>query len=289
MPAQRLLKSARVVMASAMLPSGHANPSQPSSSPASAASSSGPCPSRRARSTDQAFELKPCQTGRGAPAECGLLSVPENRATGQGRRIGINVIVLRATSPGAKIALFLLAGGPGSGQHVDERHGDGMDGAAARDDGRRPHGSAGDRWVPIRSPVKRISPRDPARAFGHIRDPEVIRKCVSALQTRADLSQYTTDVAVADMEEIRVKLGYDAIALYGGSCTARASHRRICAAIRTARARWSSTACCRSTSADRSAMRAASTVPSTGCWPTAAPRPRASRRIRIWPPSLRRS
>src|SRR6187399_1878218 len=75
----------------------------------------GSVPNALQASSDQAFELKPCQVGRGAEAECGLLSVPENRATQQGRRIGINIVVLRATTPGTKVALFLLAGGPGQG------------------------------------------------------------------------------------------------------------------------------------------------------------------------------
>jgi hypothetical protein len=66
-------------------------------------------------SSDQAFDLKPCEVGRGTQAECGVLLVPENRATKQGRRIGINIVVLRASMPGAKVALFLLAGGPGQG------------------------------------------------------------------------------------------------------------------------------------------------------------------------------
>jgi pimeloyl-ACP methyl ester carboxylesterase len=164
----------------------------------------------------QAFELKPCQTSRAAIAECGQLSVPENRSTGQGRQIGINLVVLRATTPGAKVALFLLAGGPGQGSTSMSGTATGwmaplratMD-VVLMDQ----RGTGGSNPLACETDIA----ANPALAFGHIRDPEVIRKCLSALQTRADLSQYTTDAAVADMEDIRTRLGYDAIALYGGS------------------------------------------------------------------------
>jgi len=167
-------------------------------------------------SGDQAFELRPCQAGRGAEAECGLLSVPENRATKQGRRIGINVVVLRATTPGAKIALFLLAGGPGQGSTSMAGTATGwmaplrktMD-VVLMDQ----RGTGGSNALACETDIA----ANPALAFGHVRDPEVVRKCVTDLRTRADLTQYTTDAAVADMEEIRARLGYDQIAMYGGS------------------------------------------------------------------------
>jgi pimeloyl-ACP methyl ester carboxylesterase len=176
----------------------------------------GAVPQRLKASNDQTFELKPCQAGRGAQAQCGLLSVIENRTTKQGRRIGINIVVLRSTTPGAKVALFLLAGGPGQGSTSMASTATGWM-APLRDtmdvvlmDQR---GTGGSNPLACETEIA----AKPARAFGHIRDPEVIRECVTALQTRADLTQYTTDAAVEDMEEIRVRLGYDKIAMYGGS------------------------------------------------------------------------
>jgi pimeloyl-ACP methyl ester carboxylesterase len=170
-----------------------------------------------ARQATQAFDLKPCTSGRaGARAECGQLLVPENRTTGQGRRIPINVMVLRAETPGAKTALFLLAGGPGQGSTSMAGTANGwmaplrpsMD-MVLMDQ----RGTGGSNALSCETEIA----ANPAAAFGHVRDPEVIRKCLVALQPRADLTQYTTDVAVADMEELRVRLGYDKIALYGGS------------------------------------------------------------------------
>ena len=174
-------------------------------------------PLARSAGRDQAFELKPCTGGRGgARAECGQLLVPENRTTNQGRRIPINVIVLRAEQPGAKTALFLLAGGPGQGSTAMVGTANGWMASlrASMDmvlmDQR---GTGGSNPLPCETEIS----TNPAAAFGHVRDPNVIRKCVAALQSRADLTQYTTDVAVADMEELRVRLGYEKVALYGGS------------------------------------------------------------------------
>ena len=167
-------------------------------------------------SGDQAFELGPCPAGRGPQAEKGVLSVPENRTTNQGRRIGINIVVLRATTPGAKVALFLLAGGPGEGSTSMIFTATGWM-APLRDtmdvvlmDQRGTGGSN-----PLACETGIVA--NPPRAFGHLWDPDMIRTCVTALQPRADLTQYTTDAAVADMEDIRIKLGYDKIAMYGGS------------------------------------------------------------------------
>ena len=169
------------------------------------------------RSAPQALDLKPCTSDRaGARAECGQLMVPENRTTGLGRRIPINVIVLRAEQPAAKTALFLLAGGPGQGSTSMTLTANGWMGPlrASMDmvlmDQR---GTGGSNPLPCETDIA----ENPAAAFGHVRDPEVIKKCLAALQSRADLTQYTTDVAVADMEELRIKLGYTTIALYGGS------------------------------------------------------------------------
>jgi pimeloyl-ACP methyl ester carboxylesterase len=165
----------------------------------------------------QTLDLKPCTGGRGgARAECGQLLVPENRATGQGRRIPINVVVLRAEQAGAKTALFLLAGGPGQGSTSMAGTANGWMGPlrASMDmvlmDQR---GTGGSNALPCETEIA----ANPAAAFGHVRDPDVIKKCLAALGSRADLTQYTTDIAVEDMEELRVKLGYDSIALYGGS------------------------------------------------------------------------
>lgn len=170
----------------------------------------------QARQT-KAFELHSCAAGRnGAGAECGTLTVPENRAQPGGRQIPINFIVLRAATPNVKHALFLLAGGPGQGSTAMVGTANGwmqplrpeMD-MVLMDQ----RGTGGSNPLTCATEID----ANPALAFGHVRDPEVIKRCLAALQPRADLTQYTTDAAVADMEELRVRLGYDKISMYGGS------------------------------------------------------------------------
>jgi pimeloyl-ACP methyl ester carboxylesterase len=163
-----------------------------------------------------ALALKPCTAGRGRAAECGTLIVPENRQTGRGRRIGINFIVFRSATPGAKEAAYLLAGGPGQGSTAMTGTATGwmssvldtMD-IVLMDQ----RGTGGSNPLACESDIA----ANPAKAFGHVSDPEVIARCRAALEPRADLTQYTTDAAVADMEDIRRALGYERIALYGGS------------------------------------------------------------------------
>ena len=179
------------------------------------AAAAGPWP--RLAAQPRALNLHSCAPGRaGTGAECGTLTVPENRDRPGGRQIPINFIVLRAATPGVKHALFLLAGGPGQGSTAMTLTANGwmqplrleMD-MVLMDQ----RGTGGSNSLDCATDIE----ASPALAFGHVRDPEVIKRCLAALQPRADLSQYTTDAAVADMEELRVRLGYDKISMYGGS------------------------------------------------------------------------
>ena len=63
---------------------------------------------------DPAFVLHPCTVGaQQSAAECGTLTVPENRSVKGGRTIEISFTVLRSTAPGVRRAVFMFAGGPG--------------------------------------------------------------------------------------------------------------------------------------------------------------------------------
>src|SRR5438128_1372771 len=67
------------------------------------------------RGGGRSISLTECRVPKLATAaQCGTLSVPENRAQAAGRRIGIAVIVLPANTLDPRPdPLFLLAGGPG--------------------------------------------------------------------------------------------------------------------------------------------------------------------------------
>ena len=47
--------------------------------------------------------------------------------------------------------------------------------------------------------------------------PEIVRSCRAELEKVANLTLYTTPIAMDDLEEVRAAMGYDRINLYGGS------------------------------------------------------------------------
>jgi len=68
-----------------------------------------------------------------------------------------------------------------------------------------------------------VDPNDPQSYLGSFYPIEATKKCRQELETRADLTLYTTNLAMDDIDDIRVALGYDQITLYGGSYGTRAS------------------------------------------------------------------
>ena len=165
---------------------------------------------------EQDFELRSCPGGRDGRTECGRLTVYENRAAQRGRRIDIHFMVIRADRPGAHQALFLFAGGPGQGSTIM---------APVADGWARPVRVAQDIVLVDQRGTGRSHPLDcgldpeanPAASFGHVFDPAAVSRCRTALERDADLTQYTTEIAIEDVEEIRARLGYDQVSLYGGS------------------------------------------------------------------------
>src|SRR5690349_4072712 len=59
------------------------------------------------------FEAAPCPQKMAARAICGTVRVPENRANPAGRRIALNVVVLKPKGPAHLPPLFDIDGGPG--------------------------------------------------------------------------------------------------------------------------------------------------------------------------------
>ena len=171
----------------------------------------------RGQAPGRDLALQPCTYGRDrAPAECGRLTVFENRAAGQGRRIDIHFTVVRADRPGARQALFLFAGGPGVGSSTLAPSADGWARPVrARQDIVLVDQRGTGRSHLVDCPFN--TEANPAAAFGHVFDPAAVARCRAALEQNADLTQYTTDLAVEDVEDIRARLGYDKVSLYGGS------------------------------------------------------------------------
>ena len=60
-------------------------------------------------------------------------------------------------------------------------------------------------------------------------DPAAVSRCRAALERDADLTRYTTDIAIEDVDDIRARLGTDQVSLYGawyGTRMAQAYLRR---------------------------------------------------------------
>jgi pimeloyl-ACP methyl ester carboxylesterase len=165
--------------------------------------------------------LRPCTSDEGpVDAYCGRLSVFENRGTQAGRRIPLNIVVLPSLGGGQMDPLFFLAGGPGQGaaqlalqvreifRHVlRERDVVLVD--------QRGTGKSN----PLNCPSSTDSLRDATEP-----DAAVIERLETCLNGYdADVRQYTTSIAMDDLDDVRAHLGYDRINLYGGSYGTRAA------------------------------------------------------------------
>ena len=163
--------------------------------------------------------LRPCPAGwlpSSTSAECGTIRVFENRQAKQGRQIDIAFARIRAERSPSSGAVFLLTGGPG---------GNGMEMAGAASMWARPLRATMDivlfdqRGTGHSNSLEcaRDLQSKPGSSFGHVFPEAWIRQCRASLESKADLRQYTTDVAVDDLDDVRAALGYERINLYGGS------------------------------------------------------------------------
>ncbi len=174
------------------------------------------------------LDLEDCRLdGVSVPARCGALTVFEDRAAGAGRTIDLEIVVLPAVSDGPEPdPLFFLAGGPG--QAATELAGP---------------------MLPLLADVRRNrdlvfvdqrgtggSGRMTCSFFESDADEQAVseslqfdtlplddlRECLAEIETAGDPRQYTTPVAMDDLDDVRAALGYERINLYGGSYGTRA-------------------------------------------------------------------
>jgi pimeloyl-ACP methyl ester carboxylesterase len=161
-------------------------------------------------------KLKPCRvTGIDEELFCGNLTVFENRETRTGRTIDLNIVVLPAFDQKAKAEpVFDFAGGPGasSAERADFYAGPGKD-------YRRRHDVV---CVDQRGTGKsnRLAiPREKTASYylSEMFPIDYVRELRHALEQRADLTKYTTSIAMDDLDDVRAWLGYDRINLFGAS------------------------------------------------------------------------
>ena len=159
------------------------------------------------------IKLQPCTVGSYIAAECGVLTVYENRSLQSGRTVDLRVAVVRARAGDrAPDPIFWLAGGPGASAIEDIPFAMLLLGEANR---RRDlvfvdqRGTGDSHKLTCRISPVGISPEGDARAA------EELKACLAKLD--GDAAAYTTAWAMDDLDDVRAALGYEQINLYGGS------------------------------------------------------------------------
>lgn len=170
-------------------------------------------------------KLEPCKVeGLDEEVLCGTLSVWENRAARSGRKIDLYMVVVPAKSPNpVPDPVFYISGGPGYGSA-----------GAAADLAQFLGGLHQDRDMVFLDqrgtgkshPLKCDLPGsydDLQTLVRELFPMAALRACQPKLAAQADLTQYTTDIAMDDLDEVRAWLGYERINLFGGSYGSRAA------------------------------------------------------------------
>ena len=177
-----------------------------------------------AHQNGDAVTLKPCEPrGIPGPAKCGTFEVFENRATRKGRKISLNILILPATGDKREPdPFFYFAGGPGSGASDDAP---GIAPAFAKIREHRDLVFVDQRGTGQSHALDCtfFDPKNPQSYFEYFFPLEDIRKCRAELEAKAELTLYTTTIAMDDIDEVRAALGYDKINLFGASYGTRAA------------------------------------------------------------------
>jgi pimeloyl-ACP methyl ester carboxylesterase len=147
---------------------------------------------------------------------CGVYNVFENRRTRTGRKLPLKIVVIPARHPHPDQGpIFYMAGGPGEtatelaslvmGWGDAEEHDVVLVDERGTGDGHR---------------LDCKSPGSDDNLEGYLNgpfDPAAARACRDDLQTKYDLSQYTTPNFADDIDEVRGAMGYDKININAGS------------------------------------------------------------------------
>jgi pimeloyl-ACP methyl ester carboxylesterase len=179
------------------------------------------CTRGSAQQAERRLALTSCRVeGIEYPTLCGTHEVFEDRASKQGRRLSLRVVVVPALAASPEPdPLVLLAGGPGQAatevqilKAVDRIH-------RNRDIllvDQRGTGASG----PLECDPDPADTRLAAQFDDAYRE-EDFRKCLAGYD--ADPRLYTTPIAMADLDEVRQALGYQKLNLWGVSYGTRAA------------------------------------------------------------------
>ena len=154
--------------------------------------------------------------------KCGILTVPEDRSRPGGRTLSLQYAVVPASRPGPGMTpIFYFQGGPGQAAVEQATF-------YARSPLREHHdivfldqrGTAGDHRLQCPGPG---DDADAGSWFESVYQAPYPERCRPILASKADLSQYTTAVAMRDVDALRRLLGYGKVNLLGGSYGSRAA------------------------------------------------------------------
>jgi pimeloyl-ACP methyl ester carboxylesterase len=180
------------------------------------------CGCNQSQAVSAIDKLKPC-TGYDTPVDayCGTLKVYENRATKQGRQIDLNIVVLPALRSDSKPdPLFFLAGGPGQGAAKLAKV---VRTFFQRVQNDRDIVLVDQRGTGKSNPLDCNDDDDSLKAIMQTNEQLLERLKVCQAKYNADLTLYTTPIAMDDLDDVRAFLGYDKINVYGGSYGTRAA------------------------------------------------------------------
>ncbi len=170
---------------------------------------------------DSPLHLRACTVGKSKlPAHCGTLRVYENRDARAGRTIEIHFTEVDAEHRTNR-ALFFNPGGPG----VDTQS---YAAALATGEFLKPiaklRASYDLVFIDNRGTGAShalqcdLFPKNhPDYYYKQLWPDQLLRQCRAQLSKSADLSMYTTDLTVADIDDIRAALHYPKVVFYGGS------------------------------------------------------------------------
>jgi pimeloyl-ACP methyl ester carboxylesterase len=184
----------------------------------------------RALPAAPALALAPCELEHPLrlsvlAAECGVLTVSENPQEPHGRQIGLHIVRVTAISRRKQPdPLFVLAGGPGAAASTFYAS---VAPAFARILRERDIVLVDQRGTGGSNPLDCAQPED---LLGHAGEEEIIaatRACLASLASRAQVADYTTSLAVQDLEQVRAVLGYERINLYGASYGTRVAQHYL--------------------------------------------------------------
>jgi pimeloyl-ACP methyl ester carboxylesterase len=205
------ISSTRIALAAAVLLTAAASSHAAAGTSASAALAFVPC---RLEHSSRLTSIE---------AQCATLRVPENPAAPQGRQLDLFVAKVPAVSANkAQDPLVLIAGGPGMGSSD-------MYPGVAQAFGRIRRDR--DLIIIDQRGTGRSNPLNCESSYALQADQDALvadsLRCLEALRTRADLTQYTTSAAVDDLEAVRRALGVARWNLYGVSYGTRVAQHYL--------------------------------------------------------------